>query len=767
MSSVERFPLQVEVGRIIEVLATQIYQSPLALLRENTQNAFDAVLQRRYLGQPFDPRIEVNIGADAIVIEDNGIGMTAEDLRQHYWRAGSSSKNNEDARAAGVVGTFGIGAMANFGIADALSVETESAVTGERTASSVRKEALSTNEDCIENRPLESTGRPGTLVTAHIDTEHAFDIDEAVAYISQFVSYVDIPVYVNGELASQQDIVGAVPAPATEELALGTCDLAPGITGDVSLRITANGEVWTRVERVSYQGAQLSGKLVLRQGGASLRTFRSGFGLAVVGVTSAYGFGGVADFAALVPTAGREALTTESMQLLQSIIGGVDHTVSLTIADRPEADLNTRFMEWMRQHDRFDLAGRLKARVEPGLRVSLAQLKEQSEQRSLLIYAGTDRSIIEAIGTDDSPLVVLAGDQPRRWCETQYLANYCQTERVDDAPTVLGLKPHPQWTIEEQGFVFRVTSVLAADYFFPASVVLGELSHGLPILVAEGDPPTIVLDPAAPTFGIVAALYATDIQAFGSMIKDFVRNMVFPRISDLVPSSTRQGAEAFLKTIRRTRDVFEYEYDDLSSLSAIWSEYLEGRLSIDEVAERSTRIVERSVQFVDSSTALAVRDVVPDVVGNEGAIGESTPDLDPAPPIMRGELSSDAKLLTISPDEPPLRGHRCFIALSDRSREEHGDFFLQPHSTSVVWGGQKVLFIFGHHSGRFGLYYDLQTSRVASEESGGGPFPTATIVLANRVYIPIPGPVAAAFIPTPGERRRFEVRCDLLYTDPD
>jgi molecular chaperone HtpG len=25
----------------------------------------------------------------------------------------------------------------------------------------------------------------------------------------------------------------------------------------------------------------------------------------------------------------------------------------------------------------------------------------------------------------------------------------------------------------------------------------------------------------------------------------------------------------------------------------------------------------------------------------------------------------------------------------------------------VVWGGQKVLFVFEHHSGEFGLYYDV------------------------------------------------------------
>ena len=39
-------PFAVDTSRILELLAKQIYQSPLALLRENTQNAFDATLLR-------------------------------------------------------------------------------------------------------------------------------------------------------------------------------------------------------------------------------------------------------------------------------------------------------------------------------------------------------------------------------------------------------------------------------------------------------------------------------------------------------------------------------------------------------------------------------------------------------------------------------------------------------------------------------------------------------------------------------------------------
>ncbi len=39
----KKIAFKVEMSRMLELLADQIYQSPLALLRENTQNAFDAI----------------------------------------------------------------------------------------------------------------------------------------------------------------------------------------------------------------------------------------------------------------------------------------------------------------------------------------------------------------------------------------------------------------------------------------------------------------------------------------------------------------------------------------------------------------------------------------------------------------------------------------------------------------------------------------------------------------------------------------------------
>jgi len=758
---VQRIHLEVDVNRIIEVLASQIYQTPLALLRENAQNAFDAILMRRHHDSEFEPRIDVTVTDGEITIADNGIGMTPEDLRNHYWHAGSSGKNNAEARAAGVVGTFGIGAMANFGIADSLELVTESSLSGERTCSSAQRQTLSATEDCIEIAPETSTGMPGTTVRARMEAG-SIDVAEAIAYIGDFVRLVDVPVYVNGDLVSQKGIESYVPPPRDVDEFEGS--LRGRLKGKVRLRITNAGEVWAHVGDLTFGDVPVKGEMALRQGESAIRTYRSGFGLAVTSAHSAYGFGGAANVEIFEPTAGREALTTQSMQLLQEVVTDLDRLVSFTIAGQSQANQSTAFMNWALKSDRVELCGGLEVRTEPGNRhVSLRELRDNGH-RPLYFYSGSDQAMIRSVASDDSPLVVLATNNPRRKVEQEYLQRYCEAQRLKDDPSVVAEKPRDEWTLAEQAVVFRVASILASDYFLNAEVALGKLSHGLPALVeAKRNPPILFLDPRANTFTVIAALYEEDFDVFGSMIKDFVRNVIFPRVADLVPSSTREGAEAFLKSIRRTREVFEYELDDLQSLGAIWGDFIEGKISMREATRRSVGAARQGVQVISPGATRNASDVVPDLEAMERLQTPIAPG--PAPPILRSNASTEAKLLVLESDQTAIQGYRCFIALSERVVRERGEFFLQPHATSIVWGGQKVLFVFEHHSGEFGLYYDLQANDVVASESGGGPFANATLVLRDQIFIPVPDLLAARFIPEGDERKRFEVRSDLLYTD--
>lgn len=114
----EKIAFEVETARVLEILSKEIYDSPLALLRENVQNAYDAILMRcTNDGSDLrDATITLTVEPSKLVIADDGIGMTEEVLRNNFWKAGSSGKKTELARKAGVIGTFGIGAMANFGV---------------------------------------------------------------------------------------------------------------------------------------------------------------------------------------------------------------------------------------------------------------------------------------------------------------------------------------------------------------------------------------------------------------------------------------------------------------------------------------------------------------------------------------------------------------------------------------------------------------------------------------------------------------------------
>src|SRR5207244_4812167 len=124
-----------------------------------------------------------------------------------------------------------------------------------------------------------------------------------------------------------------------------------------------SGELRVDVTNLVVDGKTVPGRMIVRQDSRALRTFRSQFGLATTTVSSAYQFGGAADFLLLQPTAGREALTTESTAFLQRIVSGIDDVASRLLAKRPESNVNAYFARWVSQRGRYDLCGKLRVRI--------------------------------------------------------------------------------------------------------------------------------------------------------------------------------------------------------------------------------------------------------------------------------------------------------------------------------------------------------------------------------------------------------------------
>src|SRR5204863_10192901 len=93
----ERIAFVVETSRILQILSSEIYDSPKAFLRENVQNAYDAILMRCTAQglRISDRTIEIKVGNNQLSVRDDGIGMDDEVLKNNFWKAGSSGKKSE------------------------------------------------------------------------------------------------------------------------------------------------------------------------------------------------------------------------------------------------------------------------------------------------------------------------------------------------------------------------------------------------------------------------------------------------------------------------------------------------------------------------------------------------------------------------------------------------------------------------------------------------------------------------------------------------
>ena len=299
---------EVETSRVLELLSKEIYDSPLALLRENVQNAYDATLMR-CTHEGTDVRaaeIRLTLSPDRLVIEDDGIGMTEEVLRNNFWKAGSSGKRTELARRSGVIGTFGIGAMANFGVCNRLRVETRSVESDSTLVSVAEKAKLSFSQECIELDHVKDDRKPGTTLTVDLDPDSRLDVRRAATYLESYVAYLPVRVLLNGTVISQKEYgetLGKGFGPLGERVGS-----VGGYEALVQVWVDSNGQVMARVTGVKLQSNPVSGDLLLVQGSGQLMGLRNYFGLAPIPVSGNYQLGGFANLSILQPTAGREAL---------------------------------------------------------------------------------------------------------------------------------------------------------------------------------------------------------------------------------------------------------------------------------------------------------------------------------------------------------------------------------------------------------------------------------------------------------------------------
>jgi len=206
-------------------------------------------------------------------------------------------------------------------------------------------------------------------------------------------------------------------------------------------------------------------------------------------------------------------------------------------------------------------------------------------------------------------------------------------------------------------------------------------------------------------------------------VKDFAREHLYPQIRDHVPSSTRQGRDALYKRPKENKELFRYEESEFGRAESLLADYFSGKVDLDHVLKSggrtSTQRQELRVEQVGS--------VEPEIPGitDTAVAAPVLSKLEAAPPILRPELSTDKKVLTVAEPIAKLNNFQLFLALSDRVTRIEGEFLHYPHTTKLIWGSHCIVYIFTDSAGELSLYYDIELKEpLESATTGGAMFPT-------------------------------------------
>ena len=775
--------LQIDIKKVIKLLAKDIYDSPYALLRENLQNAYDAVLMRRAKDSLYqDPCIKMQVSQGQVTITDNGIGMTLDVVENNYWKAGASGKNNEDARKAGVVGTFGIGAMANFGVCEKLDVKTRYYASNETIHTGLEVDNITLDDDCISHSSFFDEALPiGTTVLATLNPGVVLTEEDALAYLKPYVQYLPIPVYLNDKLISQYNYYNELMINETGNLTSKDHFQENGYEYNLELKARShtNGLVSIHVTDIKYREVLIKGDMVLVQNGGTVFGLRNGFGLSPMGTGSSFRWGGVANLSDLVPTAGRDSLTRESIELVSSIINSVEHDMVKMFSKMDVCDINREFLAYVYQHrnETSSLAAKITVRREPsGDRICLGDVQKQMDHRDVRYYPGTDETIISMFANESSYLLILSNDNIRKNIQNRYLLSL----GIETIPDNVSATDYAITDLEssETSIVMRIEFILKTDYLIDkAKVYFSEITHNQPIKVDDGgDIIKVHIKRNANSINYLKEVYHTDYSLFDGFVKDYVRQNLYPRLNNFVPSATKQGADALMKIMKQKKDLFSIEEKEMGMVDEVISDYLKGKASLEDVHRASSAVYNSQKQEVSEESTGSVEDVVPSVKGNvddiseevEGQKGNAHNQAEGVymaqPPIKRLDYDSPKKLLKSEIAYPALNNHQMFLALSDKLFDRYSDFFLEPHATKIIWSTHKVVYVFTHISSQVSMYYDIDLKApLPNNMTGGHAIKSTTIITKNKIFVPIVKEMYDYFnLQNHQGRLEFYVRFDTL-----
>lgn len=195
--------MRINLPGVIKMLGESLYSDPSVAIRELIQNANDTCIVRQ-AKDPHAPQPEIKIDFNAwehtLIVEDNGAGLTAEEVKEFLTVIGRSHTDEvrrwleEEGQlplAERLIGRFGLGLLSAFMIADRIEFDTLS-----------YQEGAEPIWWACEGGQEYQTGpgtkdRPGTRVIIKVDPRHIGLLNEErlTELIRLYADLLSVPIY--------------------------------------------------------------------------------------------------------------------------------------------------------------------------------------------------------------------------------------------------------------------------------------------------------------------------------------------------------------------------------------------------------------------------------------------------------------------------------------------------------------------------------------------------------------------------------------------
>ncbi|MDO4357029.1 MAG: molecular chaperone HtpG, partial [Clostridia bacterium] len=221
----EKGNISIHAQNLMPVIKKWMYSDKDIFLREIVSNGCDAIAKYKVLASrgeaTVEDKYEVTVVADkeagTLSVSDNGIGMTAEEVKKYIAQVAFSGAEEflkqykpEEGEDSGIIGHFGLGFYSSFMVSSKVVIDTLSYQDG---AEAVRW----SSEDGMEYE-MESSDRAahGTTITMYLnDGDKEFlDIYTLRSTLNKYCQFMPVPIFVNEIKPVEIPKEGEEPKPA-------------------------------------------------------------------------------------------------------------------------------------------------------------------------------------------------------------------------------------------------------------------------------------------------------------------------------------------------------------------------------------------------------------------------------------------------------------------------------------------------------------------------------------------------------------------------